>query len=161
MTRVIVGVAAILAGLSGCASPAKLVSQDPLSGSGVVAIPENTDVWPTHNRRAAMALIEKYAGPNYEIVSEGRVATGQQVLNSQQVNGNQSIGQTTTQDLTEWHITYRKKAGPTTGLTPAGGMQPIRLPGGGTPVQPAGGIVPSMAPGGGVINAGGPLAPRQ
>jgi hypothetical protein len=58
MTRVMFGVAAVLAGLSGCASPAKYVSKDSLNASGVVAIPADTDVWPTSNRRAALALSE-------------------------------------------------------------------------------------------------------
>ena len=159
MTRVMFGVAAVLAGLSGCASPARYVETQ--SDSGVVAIPANTNAWPSYNLNAARALIEKHVGPNYEIVEEREVATGQQVLNNQQVNGNQSIGQTTTQDLTEWRIAYRKKAGPTTGITPAGGMQPIRLPGSDPAVRPAGGIVPSAAPNGGVIPAGGAFAPPR
>jgi hypothetical protein len=158
MTRAIVGVVAILAGLSGCASPARYVEQN--SDSGIVAIPAKTNAWPNYNLSAARELIEKHVGPNYEIVEEREVATGQQVLNNNQVNGNQSVGQTTTQNLTEWRIAYRKKAGPMGGgLQPVGGIQPMRpLPGSGPAVQPAGGIVPSMGPGaplGGVVPAGG------
>jgi hypothetical protein len=159
MTRVTFGVLAVLAGLSGCASPAKYVSKDSQTASGVVAIPANTDTWPTYNRRAALALIEKHVGPNFEIIEEREVATGQRTTNNQQVNGNQAFGETTTQDVTEWRIAYRKKSGPPTGITPVGGMQPVRLPGGAGAVQPAGGLVPSMAPGAGVIPAGG--VPRQ
>ena len=60
--------AAVVAGLSGCASPARYVETQ--GDTGVVAIPSNSDVWPNYNRKAAMALIEKHVGPNYEIVEE-------------------------------------------------------------------------------------------
>jgi hypothetical protein len=155
MTRSIVGVAAVLAGLSGCASPARYVEQH--ADSGVVAIPAKSNAWPSYNLNAATALIEKHVGTNYEILEEREVVTGQTTQNNQEVNGNQSIGQTTTRDVTEYRIAYRRKAAPMTGgLQPVGGTQPVRpLPGSPPAVRPAGGMVPSAAPGGAVVPAGG------
>ena len=65
-----------------------------------------------------MALIRKHVGPNFEIVEEREVATGKTTVNNEQVNNDkafnkQTINNTmTTQDVNEWRITYRKKAGP-------------------------------------------------
>lgn len=167
MTRVALGVAAAVAGLSGCASPAKEISFDPQTGSGVVAIPSNTDAWPTYNYTHAKELIQKRVGPNFEVVEEGQVVTGQQTVNNQQVTGDLAWGATTTSDVTEWRIAYRKRPGAAAAGGPLmPGMQPVQqtqYPPGkgaaaaavGSGVHPAGGIVPSAAPGGGVIRAGG------
>jgi hypothetical protein len=175
MTRVFLGVAALVASLSGCTS-AQVVSKDPTTGIGVVSIPENTDVWPTHYRQAALALIEKDTGPNPEryIIQEGVVVVGKKTNNNQQVNSDPSFNRqtvmatTTTTDVTQYQITYRKRAMPglPTGLPGANGMQQTQFmqgpggvagPGGmaGSGVQPAGGIVPNVGPGGGMYPAGG------
>src|SRR5690606_31215537 len=116
--------------------------------AGVIAIPNNTDHWPSHHRREAIALIQKHVGPDYEILEEREVVTGQATQNNQQVNTEQTAnrrnpnlpgekqtvtGTVTQSDITEWRIAYRRKARPepfisdinfqgaTIGLTPAGG----------------------------------------
>jgi hypothetical protein len=172
MSRFILGVAALIAGLSGCAGPAHYVEKN--GDSGVVAIPTNTNVWPTYYETEAMALIRKHVGSNFEIVHEGLAATGKATVNNERINtdklaNSQSINNTTTtQDVTEWRIVYRKKAMPgplvndamSRGLpinhAPVGGVQTgIGMqPAGGT--QPAGGLAPTN---GGLQSAGGPLSP--
>jgi hypothetical protein len=147
--------ATIVAGLSGCAQ-VREISYEPATGSGVVAIPANAGIWEGYNRRAAEALIRNRVGPHFDIVDEQRVATGQQIVNNQQVNGSQSINQTTTQPIEEWRIAYRKKAAGAMGSVPGGIQQTRGLPGSGPGVQPAGGLVPSVQPA--VNHAGGVCA---
>jgi hypothetical protein len=176
MKRLVLALSALVAGVSGCASPAQYVERT--GDTGVVAIPAPTDSFPTYYRSEALALIQKHVGPNFEIVSEQRVATGTRTLNDQQVNNEQTWNTsnpllpaarqtvqntTTTQDVTEWRIAYRKKGsgqpGSPGGLMPAGGIQPPKPPvGAEAPVQPAGGIVPPVGP---LSSAApqGPLAP--
>jgi hypothetical protein len=167
MTRVFLGVTALVASLSGCAAQAKLVSRDIQTGVGVVSIPENTDSWPFYYRRSAMDLIARDVGqyPERYIISEERVKVGQQVNTNtnQQTNSNQAgnrqtitgTGTTTTSDVYEYRITYQKRPlppGSTTGVQGAGGVQQTQyLQGSGTPagVQSAGGVVPNVGPGGG------------
>jgi hypothetical protein len=186
MNRLVFGVAALVAGLSGCASPARYVERT--GDSGVIAIPANTDTFPSYNRSEAMALIQKHVGGSFEILEEREVATGKRTLNDQQVNNEQTWNSsnpllpankqtvqntTTTQDVTEWRIAYRKKVPVNTGLgggslgtgslgssvSPAAGVQPRASAGAGAPnVQNAGGILPPVGPTPGVIQAG-PLAP--
>ncbi len=146
-----------LAAAGGCAAPAKYVEKR--GNSGIVAIPDNTDVWPTHNRREALALIQKHVGYNYEIVEERAVVVGQSTHNNQQVNTEdtfnreipflpaqkQTISNTTTQrDITEWQIVYRRKDPPAAvpGLTPAGGPAAGIVPDVRPAVQPAGAVTP-------------------
>jgi hypothetical protein len=174
MTRLLLASAALVAGLSGCASPAQEISFDPTTGTGVVAIPANTDVWPTYNKRAALALIRERVGPDFEIVKEDQIVTGQRTQNNQQVNGDPMLtGQTvtnttTTSNVTEWWITYRRKAGPmtnplsgmngaTVGQRPVGNVQQTHYMQGqsATGLQPAGGAIPSVQPGAGLVPAGG------
>ena len=156
---------AVFAGAAGCAAPATFVEKKP--DQGVVAIPANTNTWPSYNRREALALIQQHVGPNYEIVGERLFVKGQVTHNNQQVNTEQTANRrhpnlpgerqtvtstSTTNDVTEWHIAYRRKAGPamgTTALTPAGGPTvQTRYPTTGG-VVPAGGALP---PGGAECN---------
>jgi hypothetical protein len=177
MNRMLMAVAAVLAGLSGCASPARYVEK---SGDvGVVAFPANTDTWPMHYRSEALALIEKHVGPSYEIVHEGEVAVGQRTNNNQQIKREQTFNSsmpfapaekdtidntTTMHDITEYRITYRKR--PVVGGSPL----PPGMPGGSSPYAPppTGGVMPTggvtqtqyAAPTGGVPGvqpAGGPV----
>jgi hypothetical protein len=186
MNRLVLGVAALVAGLSGCASPARYVERT--GDSGVIAIPANTDSFPNYNRSEAMALIQRHVGGNFEILEEREVATGKRTFNDQQVNNEQTWNMsnpllpankqtvqnmTTTQDVTEWRIAYRKKLPVNSGLgsgslgngslgtsvSPAAGVQPRTAAGAVTPnVQNAGGIVPPVGPTPSVIQAG-PIAP--
>src|SRR5262245_56500841 len=122
MNRLVLGSVALVAALSGCASPARYVERT--GDTGVIAIPANTDSFPSYNRSEAMALIHKHVGANFEILEEREVATGKRTLNDQQVNNEQTWNTsnpllpankqtvqntTTTQDVTEWRIAYRKK----------------------------------------------------
>ena len=153
MTRVFFAAAALVACLSGCAQ-VKEVSYDPTTGSGVIAIPSDAGIFDGMNRRAAKALMEKRVGPHYDITHEDLVTIGQQTTNSQQVNGNQTMGQSTTQDLTELRLSYRKvSVGSLLDARQGGSIQQTRyMPGSGSGVQPAGGLVPSVLP---VNHAGG------
>lgn len=180
MNRLVLGLSALVAAASGCASPARYVERG--SDSGVVAVPTNTDAFPTYHYSEAMSLIRKHVGTDFEIVEEREVATGKQTFNDQKVNNEETWNTsnpflpatkqtvqntTTTKDVTEWRIAYRKKmkspgpnptpstgeigrGGSTTGVTPAGGPAPV-----GSTVQPAGGIVPPVGPTTGVVPAGG------
>jgi hypothetical protein len=147
MTRFTLAVAAVVAGLSGCASPARYVERNAKDGTGVVAIPMNSDAFPTYYYSEAKALIQRHVGPNFEIVDEKEVPVGQKTLNDQQVNNEQSWNTTnpllpasrqtvqnttTTQPVTEYRIWYRKKS-PALSTPPA-----THLPAGGaSPIQPA------------------------
>ena len=180
MNRLVLGLAALVAAASGCASPARYVERG--SESGVVAVPTNTDAFPTYYYSEAMALIRKHVGTDFEIVDEREFKTGQQTFNDQKVNNEETWNTsnpflpatrktvqntTTTKDVSEWRIAYRKKmrpagtnaspgtgevgrGGTTTGVTPAGGPAPVN-----TSVQPAGGIVPPVGPTAPVAPAGG------
>ena len=126
-------------------------------------------VWPSYNYRNAIALIEKDTGPgNYVIVKEGKVVTGTATNNNKQVNTEQTFGgnlktinnTTTTTDVTEYRIAYRRKNAAAVPMLPGGGggVQPTGFaqpPGGPGFVQPAGGVVPNVGPGGGAYPAGG------
>ena len=156
MSRFLAVAAAVVAGLSGCASPARFIEQRP--DSGVVAIPANTNTWPYYYQREAQALIEKHVGPDFEIVHQEAVPVGTLTSSNQQVKREQNgfinpltgpvekdtiTNTTSTHDITEWRITYRRKAGAVgtaTGAVPAGGTTRTQYQSG---VQPAGGVVPN------------------
>jgi hypothetical protein len=148
----------------GCGSSAKYIEKR--GDTGVVAIPANTDVWPSYNRRAALELIQKHVGVNYEILEEREVVTGQSTTNNQQTNIEQTVNReifflpaekqtttttTTSRDLTEWRIVYRRvptlpASGPP--LLPIGGAVPAagQAPAGVVPsVQPAAATTPAPA----------------
>jgi hypothetical protein len=141
MNRFAIGVLALLAGMSGCASPARYVQKNP--DSVTIAIPENTDVWPTHYRAAAEALAKQHLGTNCVAVDEKEVATG--AINNASPSANAAPAGK------EWRITYMKK--PLQPGIPMGGPLPgaigmrSTLPGAGlgAGVQPAGGNVPPGA----------------
>lgn len=147
----------------GCGSSAKYIEKR--GDTGVVAIPNNTDVWPAYNRREALALIQKHVGVNYEILEEREVVVGQTTHNNQQTNVEQTVNReifflpaekhttnttTTQRDITEWRIVYRRLDAPRAGgigaapgVTPAGGQVPAGvvpsvLPAGGAPAPPRG-----------------------
>jgi hypothetical protein len=162
------GVSALVLALAvagGCQSPAKYVEKR--GDAGIVAIPANTDTWPTHNRREALALIQKHVGSNYEILEEREVVVGQATRNDQQVNTEQTVNRelfflpaekqtttttTTQRDITEWRIVYRRvdpltprslaSQQPANPVGPAGGVAPGLVPNVGPNVQPAGAVVP-------------------
>jgi hypothetical protein len=160
MNRLLFGVAAVVAGLSGCASPARYVNQQ--GDTGIVAIPADTDIWPTYYRTRALEKIREHVGPNYEIIDQGEVVTGKTTMNSQQVNNGHVSGVMTTQDTKEWQIAYRKKHAPAgmTGLPGMGGVQQTQYrpaAGLGSGVQPAGGFGQPGAPGNSLVPSVAPV----
>lgn len=71
----------------GCATSnqARYVYQD--GQFGVVGIPQNTDLWPTHYRERAEALMNQHFPDGYEIVRAEEVVEGSRVLT---LNGSNS-----------------------------------------------------------------------
>jgi len=173
MARLLLGVVAMVAGLSGCAAPPRYVSKASETAPGVVAIPDDTDDFPSYNLRSAKELIVKDVGPNYEIVEQKLVtvqrpnvrnqhAQTERVRQPGQINPFTNEPPATdgpsTHEVSEWQITYRRTNGPTNAGD--GSIQQTQYRSGSTPnaVYQAGGIndiVPSCAPGGGVVPAGG------
>jgi hypothetical protein len=102
---------------AGCASQARVVHVNKDEGSGTVAIPTNTDSWPTHNRRSAEELIEKLVGPSYRIVSEGEFVKGKR----KQLSLDSNSASFTQSKITEYRITFVRVPGPgVPPVTPAG-----------------------------------------
>jgi hypothetical protein len=108
----------VVAGLSGCASPAKVIHRD--QNSVVIAVPDNTNVWPWYyqdeaRKVAAEALpgAEQVSGPN-------RVKVGEQMTNRQDttrrdINGKDktmlgeitsSLNTTSIADTYEYHLVF-------------------------------------------------------
>ena len=152
MVRSILLAAVAAVGLTGCAGGgARYVAKQ--ADGGVVAIPADTDAWPTHYRKKAEELMARHVGPDFEVVSEGEVVTGQSTNHDQKVQRDKTFNTTnpflpaekdtintttTTRDITEYHITYRRRSAAPMGgaaVAPAGG-----------PVTPAGGLAPSVGP---------------
>jgi hypothetical protein len=156
MKRLAIGVVALVASLSGCAS-ARYVQKNP--DSGIVAIPENTNVWPTHYEEAAKALIKQHVGQSFEIVEQYEVTVGSpsdpQRYGTNPANPNPTNGSSS--GKTEFRIVYRKKPimpGMPLGAMPAPyGMRPP-LPGAGMGAQPAG-YIPGSMTGPGPMTPGG------
>lgn len=122
------GMAVALIGLcaiaGGCAS-ARYVNQN--ADGGTVAISSNRGIFAEQNRQKAKELIANHVGPNYEIIDEHEVVTGQSTTNNQQTNTDFvpnkrnpnlpserqfTTGSTVQQNITEWHITYRRMPAP-------------------------------------------------
>jgi hypothetical protein len=123
------------------------------NGGGVVAIPDNTDSWPSHNLRHAKDLMAKQCPGGYVIEREEEVVTGQVTHTNTNTNRHGvpvlsavGLGPTfedqqttvTTEDQKEWRIWFRPKDAPPSanlpGLVPAGGP------------APPGGVIPASAP---------------
>src|SRR3954447_1558533 len=69
----------VVAGLSGCASPAKVIRQDPTSV--VVAIPDNTNSWPFYYQDEAKTAAGNYIQDPVLVLSQ-RVKVGEQTTNT-------------------------------------------------------------------------------
>ena len=120
---------ASLFSIVGCAGPAHYVTKQ--GTEGVVAVPDDTNGWPHYYHNQAVELIQKHVGPDYEIVKEEEVVTGQVTKNDQHVDTEKTphilpwtSGETqhvkntaTTTDVTEWRITSRKRTGPSVGAS--------------------------------------------
>ncbi|HEX3149769.1 MAG TPA: hypothetical protein VHR66_16960 [Gemmataceae bacterium] len=80
MSRTLSGLfVCVVAGLSGCASPAKVIRQDPTSV--VVAIPDNTNIWPFYYQDEAKQTAGMYI-QDPVLVSSQRVKVGEQTTNT-------------------------------------------------------------------------------
>jgi hypothetical protein len=117
--------------LTGCMS-ARVVSRDPTGG--VVAIPENSNSWPTRYHDQAIALIKQDC-PDYAIVREEEVVTGTVTTDRESTDTRTRE----TQNRTEWRITYRKATPPTTIVQTA--SSPLARP----QIQPAVAMTPAAA----------------
>jgi hypothetical protein len=144
MSRAAVGAFVLLvAGLSGCAAPARVIYQD--STKVVVAVPDNTNAWPRYYQDAAKELAGAYVHDPV-LSTQERVKVGEQVAtrsDSTQKNagGQRSFGDViTTTDLTavtdryEYHLEFRSNrpamigSTPPTTATPAATLAPKGVP---------------------------------
>jgi hypothetical protein len=136
----------VVSAVSGCMGGARFVHKD--VAGGTIAIPENTDMWPTYYRSEAIKMIREQHGANVEIVSEGEVVVGQETRNDQRTENRKigpdgkpignlttSINTTSTTDKKEYQIQYRIKP-MTVNTGGPGGMVPAN---GGSGLIPAGG----------------------
>lgn len=155
MRRFLVLAAAVTTASSvGCAN-ARYVQK--IEDEGVVAVPVNSDAWPSYNRTSALKLIEQHVGPAYEIVEEREVKTGTATTNTQNTNREQTFNSevpflpaekrtttstTTASDIKEYHIHYRRKAGGLTGFPGTTPSASAIMPAGGA--APASGVVPAL-----------------
>jgi hypothetical protein len=127
---------------SGCLQGARQVSFNRETGVGIVAIPENTDMWPTYYRSEALKMIREQS-PTYDIVSEGEVVIGQQTQNSQRTENRKigpdgkpvgdlttTYGNSTTTEKKEYRIQYQVKSSAIGGGAPKNDML---IPAGGIP----------------------------
>ena len=110
---------------------------------GVVAIPFNSNAWPFHYRDKAAEIMSKHFPDGYEIVREEEVVVGQTTHMDEDVKEKNleviedvfSVGTTkrevttTTQDKTEWRISYQRASRPEDGVTMGGGYSPPGPPG--------------------------------
>ena len=161
----------IITGLSGCVSGARYVNDDKTSRSGVVAIPENSNVWPTYYRDGAYQLIrEQYPNfnPQTDIVSQSEVKVGEKTQNDQRTDRrfiggenkpikgeiDQTVTSTSTSDKTEWRIQYRLQQAQA-GIRPANNAV---LQAGGIPKPIAAPYAPLPTTGQGLPVGGGPLS---
>jgi hypothetical protein len=126
-----------LAGTVGCSS-ARYVMQDQFGG--VVAIPSNTNSWPTNYRDEAEKLMREKCPQGYVIEREEEVTVGQTTTSktnndtkSYDVPGGRrspsgTVTTTTTdrsvavQDKTEYRITFHAATIPATAMPPAAAM---------------------------------------
>ncbi len=130
----------------GC-NHARLVQRSE-NGGGVVAIPDNTDSWPSRNMRRAKDLMAKQCPGGYVIEREQEVVTGQVTQTNTNTNRHgvpvlSAVGlgptyedqQTTVSatDVKEWRIWFRPKDAPPSTILPAGGL------------APPGGVIPASA----------------
>ena len=135
----------VVAGLSGCASPARVIRQD--AASVVVAVPDNTNSWPFYYRDAAdQAAAEHIHDPvvtRFERVKVGEQTTSTSDTTRRDLGGPRSFGDvitstntTAVSDRYEYHFEYRSN-GPVRGPSSGSGSGAPPVPGG-----PAASLVP-------------------
>ena len=142
---------------AGCQSP-RVVQRTP--DEGIIALPANTDGWPSYHQSAAKKMIQAHLGPNYEVVEEKEVTTGYTTTNLQDKQSELTMHSsvpflpasretTTTKTVAtpqkEWQIHYRRvMPRPAAGLAanPAAGVVTTAYVSG----QPAAGATPELLP---------------
>ena len=112
--------------LSGCASPHWIMRD---GNGGIVAIPENSNHWPTYYRDKADEMIKQVCPKGYAVDREGEAVVGQTTTTEQKTDNNaydvgskkapvtlvthQTTETTTTHDVKEYQISFHA-----TGTTP-------------------------------------------
>jgi len=164
MNRVLIAVAAVAAGLSGCMTPAHYIEHG--KDQGIVAIPEWTNEWPSHYKDAALELIKQHVGPNYDIVSTYTVVVGSPGNAPRMSSDPAAPGANPSSTKTEYRIVYQKRNLPP-GSPLANQMGnpfgPRPLPPAGTGLGagtvPAGAYVPGSVTGTGSMSQGPGMIP--
>jgi hypothetical protein len=120
----------------GCANHARLVERD--NTGGIVAVPENSNRWPSYNRKHAEELMRANCPQGYTIVKEEEVVVGQtqhtqtntdrsgsQVLAALHIDPvNEKTNQTTFyDDKKEWRIYYQANGATPTQTPPTAPRQ--------------------------------------
>jgi len=155
----VLGLVVVAAGLSGCATPARVIRQD--AASVVVAVPDNTNAWPFYYQDEARQLAGGYV-KDPVLISTQRVKVGEQVTSAtdttrRDIGGQKPVGDVVTSSSTtsvsdeyEYHLEYRSSSplrGPVTlstgPNTPAASLNP-QGPLTGDPTKP--GLNPPMPP---------------
>src|SRR5215831_12693679 len=75
----VLGLVVVVAGLSGCAAPARVIRQDPTSV--VVAVSDNTNVWPYYYQDEAKQLAGGFI-KDPMLISSQRVKVGEQTTST-------------------------------------------------------------------------------
>jgi hypothetical protein len=119
--------------LTGCGT-ARVVTRD--SEGGVVAIPENTNLWPFYYHDKAMELIKEDCPHGYVIAKEEEVVTGTVTTEHMPSDATHS---TETRNRTEYRIYYKKASAPRRRL-PVASLQPV------APAPPASTLPPQPIP---------------
>jgi hypothetical protein len=106
----------VVAGLSGCASPARMVDYDKSSAKVVIAIPEDTNSWPFYYQDEAVREASLKI-PDPELVKTTRVKVGEQTTSTQDTSRRElggrrpgellsSISSSSTSDKYEYHLEF-------------------------------------------------------
>jgi hypothetical protein len=154
--RILAGAVVLLAlGSVGCTGP-RIISQDQYGG--VIAMPSNSNYWPTYYRSKAEEMMAKKCPQGFHIEHEEEVVVGQSVTNRNtsdtqtqdipgrknrsdlQVTTTESTHTTTAHDLTEYRITFRANTAPGMSMTPPSGMSVV--PASGVGMAPPPGTLP-------------------
>jgi hypothetical protein len=106
--------ALLLLSAAGCAESARFIVKSPAGGT--VAIPENTNVWPSYYRDKANKLMHEHCPQGCTIVHEEEVVTGVSTTDRVDTDSHnlgpftvrdQVSNTTTTRNQTEFRITYQ------------------------------------------------------
>jgi hypothetical protein len=149
---------ASLMGLTGCGTSARYVTTT--SNSGVVAIPGNSNSWPSYYHNQAEELIKAKCGANYVIELEEEFVTGttQHTTSTTDTTGDPLLAavriapvtqrnsqSTTFNNQTEWRIYYRRTDAPNGAGIALKTLPPGDLPPMGA-IRPAVSLTPSGTP---------------